>query len=312
MTRVRSLRGASLCAVAGVPMAAGSLALLLAAPADAVSLGGAATLARPGTTLPLASGGSATEFTVALPANASCSGDTATDGSHAYSYLVKKGTALADVHFVDTPSAGYGIVDTTGTYYGPVNTAIGTGQITEIPNDFEWGPLVTSDGGALPLSQLLYDGSTGAWETGIVCADTHGDVSNDWNTEITFRADTGDLHGFTWSVTPPAATTGHGAGVMASVAAGAAAPPTTAPVTTAGGGTAGNTADSSAGGGGGTGTQGSSFSGGRPSGSGTVGAVDDAAGSDLPVIGAVAAGLVALGAGILVLYRMATRRSGAR
>ena len=39
---------------------------------------------------------------------------------------------------------------TSGTYYGPVNTAIGTGQITEIPNDFEWAPMIVN--GYLPLT----------------------------------------------------------------------------------------------------------------------------------------------------------------
>ena len=40
------------------------------------------------------SGGSSTPFTVVLPANASCSGDTAHDGYHVYSYLVPRGTDL--------------------------------------------------------------------------------------------------------------------------------------------------------------------------------------------------------------------------
>jgi hypothetical protein len=88
----------------------------------------------------LTSGGSTTQFTLGLPAGAACTGDTATGGYHIYSYLVPLGTALSSVTFIQHPSSGFGLFDSTGSYYGPVNTAIGTGQIVGIPNDFEWGP----------------------------------------------------------------------------------------------------------------------------------------------------------------------------
>lgn len=206
MVLSRTLRGVSLCAA--VPIAAGSLALLITGPAHAASLGGVATLAPPGDTAatPLRSGGSASLFTVALPARASCSGDTAHDGYHVYSYLVRKGTDLSTVRFVQGPSAGYGIVNTTSTYYGAVNTAFKTGQIVGVPNDFTWGSLVRSGGGPLALSQLLYYGTTGVWETGLACATAHGAVANDWNTQVTFDADAGDAHGFDWTVDPAAST----------------------------------------------------------------------------------------------------------
>ena len=176
--------------------------------ADASTLGGTATIAQPGTSTALPSGGSTTQFTVSLPTQAKCTGDTATDGYHVYSYLVHKGTALSGVTFVNLPSAGYGIVDSLGTYYGPVNTAVNTGQIIQIPNDFEWGPLVATDGGSVSLAQLLYTGgTTGVWEAGIVCADTHGAVSDNWNTEVTFTASSADANGFTWSAVPGSTTT---------------------------------------------------------------------------------------------------------
>ncbi len=94
------------------------------------------------------------------------------------------------VTFVSFPSTGYGLVDNTGNYYGPVNTAIGTGQIVGIPNNFEWGPLVSDDG--VTLGQLLYTGAgttaTGVWESGLVCAELIGGMVDNWNTEVTFTA----------------------------------------------------------------------------------------------------------------------------
>jgi hypothetical protein len=175
---------------------------LVCAPASAATLGGTATIADPSTNQPLASGSSTTSFTVTLPANAACSGDTATDGYHVYSYLVQKGTPVTGVTFVNFPSTGYGLVDNTGTYYGKANAAITTGQIIGIPNDFQWGPLVTTDGGSLAVSQLLYSGSSGVWEAGLACANSSGTVTDYWNTEVTFTSSSSDPNGFTWAAVP--------------------------------------------------------------------------------------------------------------
>jgi hypothetical protein len=203
--RHRPLARSAAALVAGVAVV-GGLALASTA-AQASTVGGTATIAQPGTTTALPSGGSTTQFTVDLPAQASCSGDTATGGYHVYSYLVHQGTALSGVSFVNFPSAGYGLVDSLGTYYGPVNTAVTTGQVIGIPNDFEWGPLVATDGGSVTLAQLLYTGgTTGVWEAGLVCADTHGAVADNWNTEVTFTASSSDAHGFTWSAVPGTTT----------------------------------------------------------------------------------------------------------
>ncbi|MGO8870979.1 MAG: putative Ig domain-containing protein [Acidimicrobiales bacterium] len=169
--------------------------------AEASTLNGVATIAKPGLLTPLPSGGSTTPFTVTLPPNAACTGDTATGGYHVYSYLVTKGTALSGVTFVNFPSTGYGFVDNTGLYYGPANTAIGTGQIVGIPNNFEWAPLVTDD--SVPLPTLLYtSGTSGVWEAGLVCANTNGTVTDNWNTEVTFTASGTDPNGFVWSAIP--------------------------------------------------------------------------------------------------------------
>ena len=166
--------------------------LLTATEASAATVNGIATIAPPGATTALLSGGSTTQFTVSLPSLAACSRDTATGGYHVYSYLIHKGAVLSSVTFNGFPSSGFGLVDTTGTYYGAANTAATTGQIIAIPNDFEWAPLVTSDGGSVPLSQLLYTGSgtsaTGIWETGLICANSSGTVVDNWNSEVSFAA----------------------------------------------------------------------------------------------------------------------------
>ena len=170
--------------------------------AGAATLAGTATIANPSNSTPLGSGGSTTPFTVTLPSASACSGDTATGGYHVYSYLVQAGTNITSVTFVNFPSQGYGFVDNTGTYYGPANTAINTGQIIGIPTNFQWGPLVVSDGGSLPLSTLLYSGSSGVWEAGLICANSTGHVTDWWNTEVTFTASGADANGFTWAAVP--------------------------------------------------------------------------------------------------------------
>jgi hypothetical protein len=134
---------------------------------------------------------------VALPHRAACPGDTAHDGYRVYSYLVPQGTDLSSVTFVDDPSTGYGLID-GGRYYGAINTAIRTGQIIGIPNDFEWGELVRH----VPLSALLDGRSHGVWETGLACADARGTLSDAWNAQVTFVARPGAPDGFAWTTVP--------------------------------------------------------------------------------------------------------------
>ena len=196
--RARSAASVLLAVVASLA----TLALIDTTLASATTLNGIATVASPGGTPALTSGASTAPFTVVLPAQAACDGDTATNGYHVYSYLVLKGTNLSTVNFVGFPSVGFGLVDNTGTYYGPVNTAIGTGQIVSIPNNFEWGPLVS--GGGVTKAQLLYTGTgttaSGIWEAGLACANSSGALADNWNTEITFNAKASDPNGFTWTV----------------------------------------------------------------------------------------------------------------
>jgi large repetitive protein len=173
--------------------------------ASAATLDAVATIASPGTSDYLASGGSATPFTVSLPAQAACSGDTATDGYHVFSYLVEKGTNVTTITFPDNlPNSGdnqYGLVEADAAYWGDKNTAPTTGQVIDIPNDFEFGPLL-SDG--VTLDNLLYQdtNTSGVWEAGFACTNNSGVVTDYWNTEVTFTASGSDPDGFVWSGIP--------------------------------------------------------------------------------------------------------------
>ncbi|MGD0381479.1 MAG: hypothetical protein ABSC30_16005, partial [Acidimicrobiales bacterium] len=115
-----------------VLLLAGAWSLYVATAASASTLNGIATITDP-TNNPLTSGGSATSFTVALPSQAACSGDTATDGYNIESYLVPQGTVPTSITFTGgVPSTGFGFFSSNGTLFGPANTAINTGQINQI------------------------------------------------------------------------------------------------------------------------------------------------------------------------------------
>lgn len=195
-------RLAARAAVVGTAVAA--LAGSYGAPtAGAATLGGTATITDPANSqAPLASGSAAKLFSVTLPAQAACSGDTTTGGYHVYSFLVQQGTDVSTLTFASNPSAGYGLIDSAGNYYGPANTATTTGQVIGIPNNFQWSQLTANTGFGLPLASILYSGTSGVWETGLACADTNGHVSDYWTTEVTFTASNSDASGFTWAAVP--------------------------------------------------------------------------------------------------------------
>jgi hypothetical protein len=186
--------------VLGRALTAGVFGIVLAAAAvtGTASVAGAATagaevIVSPGTTKALASGASSTPYGVVLPTGAACPGDTAHDGYHVFSYLVPQGSSPTDVSFkTGEPSTGFGYIS-AGAYSGAVNTAESTGQVVGLPTDFVWTRLTPQD--------LFPTGATSAtWNGGIACADTHGQVTDYWNSTIRFTADAADPHGFTWKV----------------------------------------------------------------------------------------------------------------
>ena len=163
------------------------------APMAGAATAGAEVLVTPGTTRPLSSGASTTPYGVVLPPGATCPGDTAHDGYHVYSYLVPQGASPTDVSFrTGIPSRWYGYI-ADGAYYGAVNTAETTGQIVGLPLQFSWTRLTP---------QILFKAGqrSATWSGGIACADTHGQVTDYWNSTLVFTADPADLHGFTWKV----------------------------------------------------------------------------------------------------------------
>jgi hypothetical protein len=178
-------------------------------PVSAATEAATATIGNPTSVSALDAGGSATVFTVRLPDGAKCSGDTAKQGYHVFSYLVPKGTSAAVVKFINFPDQGFGFVDNTGTYYGSVNTAIDTGQIIGIPTNFSWGPLTVPGGGTVELADLT-GGTSKTWEGGIACA-KDSVVSDWWGTDITFTATAADPLGFTWTATAGVPTPAPGA-----------------------------------------------------------------------------------------------------
>ena len=197
---------------------AGAVGLYLASStvASASTLDGVATITNPNNGNPLSSGGSETDFTVVLPAQSACSGDTASDGYHVYSYLLQQGTSVTSDNFsTGSPSEGLGLIDSDG-YYGPANTAPTSGEVIDIPTDFEWAYLKNIGETASELG----GGSGAVWEAGIACANSSGTVTDYWNTQVTFTANGGDPNGFVWTAVPgsvsPAPTTQSATGGNAS------------------------------------------------------------------------------------------------
>jgi hypothetical protein len=298
-----------LAALAAILMGAGSVCLLTSGTASAAGagLGGVATISTPDGTAPLSSGGSADQFTVVLPANASCSGDTANDGFHIYSYLVPEGTDVTTQTFTgnNPPTGTFGLVNNAGVYYGPVNTAITTGQVISIPNNFEWAPLATSDG---LLPTLLAGGSTpGTWEAGLLCSNPSGTVTDSWNTQVTFTANSSDPNGFVWaassggSITPPTTTPTTAPGSTSTTTA------TTATTLAGGSTTTTTTADGSstttttAVGGTVAGTSGTGSTGTGSTGSGSSGSSSPLPFTGAPITKFLGAGLLAVGVALMLL-----------
>jgi hypothetical protein len=206
--------------------------------AGASTLDGVATTAGPGTSSRLDAGRSETEFTVSLPARAACSGNSRSDGYRVFSYLVEPSVNVSTIAFhgdlPDTRANQYGLVEADGTYWGDKNTAPSTGEIIQIPNDFEWGPLVSDDGVA--LDTLLYqDGNTsGVWDAGIACTNSAGTVTDFWITQVTFTANGSGPNHFAWSAVPgqQVTVTSGLPDTVLPAQSGSSPPPTAAPSTT--------------------------------------------------------------------------------
>lgn len=272
-----------------------SLYAAISAPsASAATLDATATLTNPINNQALTSGGSTTPFTVVLtPAPADCSGDTATDGYEVFSYLLPEATVITSDSFSGgSPTEGLGFVDGNG-YYGSATTAPTTGQIINIPSDFEWADLLTLGETAAELD----NGSSAVWNAGIACANSSGAMTDYWNTQVTFTAAANDPHGFTWT-----AGAGTGGGTTTTTTTTTTAPttpnatttsPTTTTITSSGGATTTTAAGSTA-------SSGSSDS------SGSDGSASPTSSGSLAFTGAfitrsLAIGLLCVGFGLILL-----------
>lgn len=179
--------------LAALPVLLVASLVVASASAGAAPVAGTESITQPGELTLLHSGGSSTLYGVALPSGASCPGDTAHQGYHVFSYLVRSDVPVGSITFkTGLPHKGFGFI-AYGRYFGAVNTAEGTGAIVGIPLDFTWSRLTTKD--------LFPNGEKSTtWNGGIACANTNGVVTNYWNSQIVFTASASDPRGFTWRV----------------------------------------------------------------------------------------------------------------
>jgi hypothetical protein len=301
-----------------VLMAAGSLLLAFERPAAAASptYSGAATIADGSTDATELSGGSASLFTFNLPAQAACPGDTTTGGYLVDSYLVPKATAVSSLTFSGgIPSVGFALYNSANNKaWVAQNTNTGTGQISGIPNAFEFGSASQVGHSRPALTSLL--ATPGVWEAGVAC-DLNGALTDYWNTEVTFSASTSDPGGFTWTQVPgnqsgstSTTTTTGGSGTTTTTSDPSATTTTTtsasATTTTTVSSTTTMVAGVSSAATGGTGTgssgTGSTFSSGSTgTGSSTTGSSGTLAFTGFPVGKGIGLGLLAVGIGLVLL-----------
>jgi len=222
--------------VAVALMAAGSMLLVLERTAAAAipTFSGPATIADGSSDQTELTGGSASQFTFNLPAAAACPGDTTTGGYLVDSYLVPQSTALTSLTFTSGfPSAGFALYNSANNKaYVAQNTNTGTGQISGIPNTFEFDSTSQVGHNRPSLTNLL--SGTGVWEAGIAC-ELNGALTDYWNTEVTFTASTSDPGGFVWTQVP-----GNQSGAISTTTTttGGGGSATTTTTTTGGGGSA--------------------------------------------------------------------------
>ncbi len=155
----------------------------------------------------LNSGGSQTKFTLKLPAEAACSGDTAAGNFHIFSYIADA-TAFPDPGIITyNPSGpnqtGTGLVrplyTQTGQAYANANTAPQSGFVSNLPTfDFRLFSIDGRDVDGEPSITL----PAGTYNIGIACANADNTTDKYWNTQLTFTANANDPNGLVWEVVP--------------------------------------------------------------------------------------------------------------
>jgi hypothetical protein len=173
---VSTFAAAAVCATGTV--AAGAASTAKAGVAYVVAPNGSA----------LTSGGSATPFTLALPATAACPADTFRHGYLVYSYVTPASMDPGHLTFPGGfPSSNLDLITTTGEPYITNATAPYTGSILRLPA-FVWSRY-DHHPEVLP---------PGTYNVGIACAHNLGRVEAYWNNRIQIMASSSDSGGFTW------------------------------------------------------------------------------------------------------------------
>ncbi len=163
--------------------------------------GGPAVITGPDFFIPLNSGTGDTVWSIKLPPGASCSGDTAIDNFHVFTYVVPASVDPGTLKFgsggpENNPATEFPLVDDGGSPQIALNTGIGTGQVPvpALPR-MKWANPPT------PFDSSLIPPAT--YNVGIACADGAGAKDKFWNVQETFSGDptvaTGD-NAFAWSV----------------------------------------------------------------------------------------------------------------
>jgi hypothetical protein len=200
-TKMKSNRRKVIAKFGAVAAAVGVLALFAAPAAMAQETAPAVVTTPQG--VPITSGGSTTTWTLTLPVNSHCSGDSATGHFHIFSYISSADPSTLSFNtgapVSSDPSAeAFSLIDVNGNQYGPANTAITSGNIPQTPNlNYELFSIDGSGGNANPIP-------AGTYNVGIACATSTGALDQFWNVQEVFTQVSTDVdpNGETWSVVP--------------------------------------------------------------------------------------------------------------
>lgn len=161
-----------------------AVGLLAATPAQAGRMGDASIVAEPGSDARRTSGGSATPFSLRLPAGAACAGDSANGGYRVQSFVVQASDDPGALRYRSIGPVGegrYSLLDTLSRSFVHAMTAEeqspdGPGTIVNIP---------TFDFAAFPPGTL----PSGEYRIGIACS-LDGTTVQHWDTRLAIeRAD---------------------------------------------------------------------------------------------------------------------------
>ncbi len=201
--RMRSYGGGLITKLGAAALAVGALSLFGApvAMAQPSTETAPAVITNPSLS-PINSGGSTTPFSIVLPANSHCSGDTHTDGYLVYSYITQADPSTLTFSVANAsggPSSGYSEWETLNegqNAYAAIATSITTGNIPQTPDlDYTLFSTTGTGGSTFVLAP-------GTYNVGIACATRSGALDQFWNVQESFVANAGDPSGESWSVVP--------------------------------------------------------------------------------------------------------------